>query len=60
MPAYVDPPGEFIEVDVLAGTLGVEEEQLRRDQVRDVVVHLLAEEDDAFAQQARVDSNERS
>ena len=37
------------------GILRLEEEELRRDQVRDVVVDLLAEEDDALAQEPRVD-----
>ena len=37
------------------GILGLEEEQLRRDEVRDLVVNLLAEEDDALPEQPRVD-----
>src|SRR3954451_6890781 len=44
-----------VEEDVAAGILRVEMEQLGRDQVRDLVVHLLAQEHDSLAQQARVD-----
>ena len=39
----------------LSGILGLEEEHLRDDHVRDLVVDLAAEEDDALAQQAGVD-----
>jgi hypothetical protein len=35
--------------------LGLEEEELRRDHVRDLVLDLAAEEDDALLQEARVD-----
>ena len=38
-----------------SGILRLEEEELRRDQVRDRVVDLLAEKDDALPQEPRVD-----
>ena len=44
-----------VQRDVLVGILGLEEQQLRDDDVRDGVVELAAEEDNAFAQQSRVD-----
>ena len=44
-----------VEVDVAVGILGLEEEQLGGDQVGDPVLDLLAEEDDAIAQQPGVD-----
>ena len=39
----------------MPGCLRVEVQQLGGDQVRDLVVDLLAEEHDALAQQARID-----
>src|SRR5580765_1570498 len=44
-----------VEADVRFGVLRLEEQELCRQQVRDVVVDLGAEEDDALAQKARVD-----
>ena len=49
-------PGRVdVELDVLLGVLGLEEEHLGDDQVGHLVVDLLAQEDDALAQQLRVD-----
>jgi hypothetical protein len=42
-------------MDVLLRILRFEEEKLRDHEVRDLVVHRAAQEDDAVAQQARVD-----
>src|SRR5436189_41952 len=47
--------GVDVERDVLVWVFGLEEEQLGGDHVRDPVLNLLAEEDDALAEQARVD-----
>ena len=44
-----------VQRDVLAGILRVEEQELCRDQVRDLILDLLAEENDPLAQQTRVD-----
>ena len=44
-----------VDGDVLLGILGLEEQQLRDDQVRDVVVDGLAEEDDVVFEQTGVD-----
>src|SRR5437867_1742259 len=44
-----------VEADVLLRILGVEEQELCDDQVRDVVLDLVAEEDDTLPQQSRVD-----
>ena len=44
-----------VERDVALGVVGLEQQELGDDQVRDLVVDLVAEEDDAFAQEARVD-----
>ncbi len=40
-----------VQPDVLLGVLALEVQQLRGDEVRDVVVHVGAEEDDALLQQ---------
>src|SRR3954447_19665106 len=44
-----------VDRDVLVGVLRLEVQQLRYDEVRDLVVHRRAEEDDALVEQARVD-----
>ena len=44
-----------VQEDVLAGVGAVQVEDLGHQQVGDLVVDLLAEEDDPFAQQERVD-----
>jgi hypothetical protein len=44
-----------VEVDVAVRVLRLQEEDLRHDQVGDLIVDLLAEEHDALAQQERVD-----
>ncbi len=44
-----------VQADVLLRVLGLEEEQLRDDEVRDVVLDRVAQEDDPFLEQARVD-----
>ena len=50
------PPGELMyRWMLLVGVLALEVQQLRHDQVADVVVDRGAEEDDALLQQARVD-----
>ena len=43
--------GVDVEADVALGVLGGEQQELGADAVGDVVVHLLAEEDDAVPQQ---------
>ena len=53
MPAVTEPPGRVdVEPDVLLGILALEVEQLRGDEVGDVVVDLAAEEHDAVLEQA--------
>ena len=53
--AVMSPPGRVdVEVDVLVGLLGLEEQQLGADQVGDGVVDRGAEEDDALSQEAGV------
>ena len=47
--------GVDVDADVLVRVLGLEVQQLRHDQVRDVLGHGRAEEDDALVQQAGVD-----
>jgi hypothetical protein len=47
--------GVDVEVDVLLGIPGLEEEHLGDDQVGHLVVDLLAQEDDPLTQQLRVD-----
>ena len=55
-PEVTDPPGRVdVEMDVLLGVLGLQEQELRDHEIRDVVVDGAAEEDDAVAQQPRVD-----
>jgi hypothetical protein len=44
-----------VELDVLLRVLGLEEQQLGDDQVRDVVLDRVAQEDDAVLQEPRVD-----
>src|SRR5207237_4328985 len=44
-----------VEVDLLVGILALEEQHLRDDHVRDVVVDGRAKEDDAVLEQPRVD-----
>src|SRR5450759_711227 len=44
-----------VDVDVLLGVLALEEQQLRHDQVGEVVLDLLTYEQDALLEQARVD-----
>src|SRR5260370_28436809 len=44
----------YIHIDLTLGILGLKEEKLRRNEVRDLVVDLTAEEDDAILQQPRV------
>ena len=44
-----------VDRDVLVRVVGLEVDQLRDDEVRDLVVDRRADEDDALAQQARVD-----
>ena len=44
-----------VEADVLLGIVALEVQELRDDQVGDVVVDLRAEKDDAVVEQARVD-----
>ena len=44
-----------VQVDVLVGVLGLQVQQLRHDQVADLVVDRGAQEDDALLQQPRVD-----
>ena len=44
-----------VQPDVLIGVLPVEVQQLRGDLVGDVIIHVCAEEDDPFAEQAVVD-----
>ena len=44
-----------VQVDGLAGMLGLQEQQLRAHQRRNRVVDLAVQEHDAFAQQARID-----
>ena len=44
-----------VQADVLLRILGLEEQQLGDDQVGEVVLDRVAQEDDPFAQQARVD-----
>ena len=53
----VDDPARRVDVelDVLLGILGLEVQQLRHDEVGDVVVDRGADEHDALAQQPRVD-----
>ena len=55
--AGVDDPARRVDVelDVLLGVLGLEVQQLRDDEVGDVVVDRRADEHDALAQQPRVD-----
>ena len=49
-------PGRVdVEEDVLLRVLGLEEEELRDDQVRQVVADGRAQDDDAVAEQPRVD-----
>ena len=56
MPALTLPPGRVdVERDVLVGVLAFEEQQLRDDQVRGLVVDRADQEDHALAQQPRVD-----
>jgi len=52
--ARVDDPAGRIDVhlDVLVGVFGLEVQQLRDDEVGDVVVDRAADEDDALAQQS--------
>jgi hypothetical protein len=47
--------GVDVHGDVLVGVVGLEVQQLRDDEVRDLVVDRGADEDDALAQQPRVD-----
>jgi hypothetical protein len=42
-------------MDVLVGVIGLEEQQLRDHDVRDVVVDPAPQEDDSVAQQPRID-----
>ena len=44
-----------VEADVLLGVLGLEEQQLGDDQVREVILDRIAQEDDPLPEQARVD-----
>ena len=44
-----------VELDLLPRRVGLEEEKLRDENIRNIVVHLAAEEDDAVHQQARED-----
>jgi hypothetical protein len=44
-----------VDRDVLVGVLGLEVQQLRHDEVRDLVVHGCPQEDDALVQQPAVD-----
>ena len=49
-PRIAEPPGRVdVERDVPLRIVGLEEEELRHDQVRDLVVDLPSEEDDAVA-----------
>src|SRR4029077_10528092 len=47
--------GVDVERDLLVGVLGLEVDDLRNDQIRDLVVDRRAEEDDSLAEQAGVD-----
>jgi len=49
------PGGVDVEVDVLVGVLGLEEEQLGDDDVRHVVVDLRPQHHDPVLEQAAVD-----
>src|SRR5262249_43271562 len=55
--AGVDLPARRVDVDldVLLRVLGLEMDQLRDDEVRDLIVDRRAEEDDPLVQQTRVD-----
>src|SRR3989304_4951696 len=44
-----------VQADVLLRVLGLQEQELGDDQVREVVLDLVADEDDPFLQQPRVD-----
>jgi hypothetical protein len=44
-----------VEADVLLRVLGIEEQELGDDEVRDVILDRVAEEDDPFPEQPRVD-----
>ena len=54
-PAVTLPPGTVdVHVDVLLRVLLLEEEQLRDDEVRQVIVDRAADEDDSVFEQARI------
>ena len=52
---HVSSGGVDVEVDVLVGVLGLEEQQLRHDHVRDGIVDRPHEKHDPFLEKARVD-----
>ena len=55
-PAVMTPPGRVdVHVDVAVRVLAIKEEQLRDDDVGNLVIDGRAEKDDALAQQQRVD-----
>ena len=52
----MSPPGAVdVDLDSLVGVLGLEEQQLRADEVGDGVIDGRAQEDDVLAEQARVE-----
>ena len=55
------PPGEVdVDGDVLVRVIGLEVEELRDDEVRDLVVDRRAEKDDPLVEQTRIDVEQRA